>query len=112
MPMSRAGSNGWLGEPMRTSPESCGCRPASTFSKVDLPQPDGPTSATSSPGITSKVASEIARCSLRPVRYVLLTPDKRMNGSIVAVVIIRAPLALRAVPPGGSMSAWGGSARS
>ncbi len=35
--------------PMRTSPESSGCRPARIFSSVVLPQPEGPTSATSSP---------------------------------------------------------------
>ena len=56
------------GDPMRTSPPSCGCRPANTFNKVDLPQPDGPTKATSSPGMTSKVAQDMARCSLLPVR--------------------------------------------
>ena len=68
MPTSRAGSNGCDGEPIRTVPSSCPCRPARIFSSVDLPQPEGPTSDTSSPGITSKVASEIARCSLRPLR--------------------------------------------
>lgn len=29
---------------MRISPEEIGSRPAIVFSKVDLPQPDGPTS--------------------------------------------------------------------
>ena len=49
-------------------PESCGCRPARIFSSVVLPQPDGPTSETSSPSSTSKVASEIARNSCPRVR--------------------------------------------
>ena len=31
-------------------------------------QPEGPTSDTSSPGMTSKVASEIAACSVLPLR--------------------------------------------
>ena len=66
MPMSRAGSKGCFAEPMRTVPPSCVCSPARIFSSVLLPQPEGPTSATSSPGITSKLASEIARCCLRP----------------------------------------------
>ena len=38
-----------------------------------LPQPDGPTSDTSSPGMTSKVAFEIARCVFAPLPYVLVT---------------------------------------
>ena len=60
MPMSRAGSKGWVSEPRRTVPHTWGCRPARIFSKVLLPQPEGPTSATSSPGSTSKVASLMA----------------------------------------------------
>src|SRR5574341_1270620 len=44
---------------------------------VYLPQPEGPTSETSSPGSTSKVASEIAKCW----PYVFRTPARWMNGS-------------------------------
>ncbi len=68
MPMSRVGSNGCAREPIVTSPASCGCRPARIFSSVVLPQPDGPTSATSSPASTSNVASEMARNSVPRVR--------------------------------------------
>ena len=53
------------------------CRPARILSSVDLPQPDGPTIDTSSPGMTSKLASEIARC----LPYTLRTPASRMKGS-------------------------------
>ncbi len=67
MPMSRAGSNGVVDEPILTVPASCGCRPARIFSSVLLPQPDGPTRQASSPGMTSKVASEIARCAFAPL---------------------------------------------
>src|SRR3954468_2943034 len=83
MPTSRDGSNGCDGEPMRSSPPSCGCRPARIFSSVDLPQPEGPTSDSSSPGMTSKLASEIARCS----PYTLRTPARWMNGSANARVL-------------------------
>ena len=38
-------------------------RPARIFSKVVLPQPEGPTSATNSPAATSKLTSETARNS-------------------------------------------------
>ena len=67
MPMSLAGSNGTASEPIFTVPASCGCRPARIFRSVLLPQPDGPTRQASSPGMTSKVASEIARCALAPL---------------------------------------------
>ena len=67
MPMSRLGSNGFDGEPIVTVPASCGCSPARIFRSVLLPQPDGPTRQASSPGITSKVAFEIARCAVDPV---------------------------------------------
>src|SRR5919201_5755347 len=83
MPTSRDGSKGCEGEPIRNSPPSAGCRPARIFSSVDLPQPEGPTSDTSSPGMTSKLASEIARCS----PYTLRTLARWMNGSANARVL-------------------------
>ena len=38
-----------------TTPASGSWRPATSSSSVDLPQPDGPTTATSSPARTSQV---------------------------------------------------------
>src|SRR5688500_6617184 len=42
---------------IRIAPRSGRSKPAMTFSKVDLPQPDGPTIATNSPSATSKLTS-------------------------------------------------------
>ena len=67
MPMSRLGSNGTDAEPIFTVPASCGCSPARIFSSVLLPQPEGPTRQASSPGMTSNVTSEIARCARAPL---------------------------------------------
>ena len=55
MPMSRlfAGTSVTSCRPTRTCPESTSSRPASARSAVVLPQPDGPSSATSSPGSMS-----------------------------------------------------------
>ena len=68
MPMSREGSNGCVLEPIVSSPVSIGCRPARILSSVVLPQPEGPTSDTSSPASKSNVASEMARKSVPRVR--------------------------------------------
>ena len=64
MPISRAGSNGVFELPILMVPPSASCSPASIFSTVVLPQPDGPTSETSSPSLTSMVTSETARNSV------------------------------------------------
>ena len=108
MPTSRAGSNGTFAEPMVTVPPSCGCRPARILSSVLLPQPDGPTSDTSSPGMTSKVAFEIARCVFAPLPYDLVTLARWMKGSVAtaASMFVMAP----AGPDG--PRAWGGPLRS
>ena len=68
MPMSRVGSNGLSALPILTVPPSAPCRPAKIFITVVLPQPDGPTSETSSPSCTSIVTSETARNSAPPLR--------------------------------------------
>ena len=47
----------------RTSPPVAGSRPVTSFMMVDLPQPDGPTTAMNSPLSMAKVAS--ARASVR-----------------------------------------------
>ena len=46
----------------RTSPPEAGSRPVTSFMMVDLPQPDGPTTAMNSPLSMPKVAS--ARASV------------------------------------------------
>ncbi len=43
--------------PARTRPAAGAAKPRRTFSKVDLPAPEGPTSATVSPGLTSNDVS-------------------------------------------------------
>ena len=55
MPMSRlaAGTPDTSLPSISTSPESANSNPATTRSAVVLPQPDGPSSATSSPGAIS-----------------------------------------------------------
>src|SRR5260370_106603 len=63
MPMSRAGSKGVRALPIWMVPPSASCNPASIFSTVVLPQPDGPTSEINSPSCTSIVTSETARNS-------------------------------------------------
>src|SRR3981189_1335832 len=45
---------------MRTMPAVGSSRPAMICSTVDLPQPDGPTSETNSPSLTSKLTSRRA----------------------------------------------------
>ena len=55
---------------MRMLPELTGRSPASSSSSVDLPQPEGPSRLTNSPGATRKVTS---RSACRPLAYVLHT---------------------------------------
>ncbi len=56
MPKPRfSGSSSWIGRPSRRiSPPVSGRRPAMQFSAVDLPQPDGPSSAMNSPRSTAR----------------------------------------------------------
>ena len=48
---------------MATTPPSCSCRPAMIFSKVDLPQPLGPTMDARSPSCRSKESPLSTWCS-------------------------------------------------
>src|SRR5579863_6203605 len=84
MPISRAGSNGWPGEPIFTDPVSQLSRPARIFRSVVLPQPDGPTRQTNSPGATSNVASDMARNSPPLFRKTLRTLSTRMKGAVMS----------------------------
>ena len=56
MPVIESGPSTSLLSTM-TPPLVGGHSPVTTFIKVDLPQPDGPTTATNSPASTRKVAS-------------------------------------------------------
>src|SRR6266480_1525144 len=61
--------------PMDTSPCVMGSRPATMRSKVDLPQPDGPTSATNSPSRMCRSMPWIT--SVRP--KLLRTSERRTS---------------------------------
>src|SRR4051812_10706567 len=64
-----------------TCPRLAGSSPARILSKVDLPQPDGPTRATNSPSRTSKSISSRARTVPRGVAYSLRSPLTAITGS-------------------------------
>src|SRR5215510_9903026 len=67
-PMSRRGP--LIGVPFKsTSPSVCGSRPANTLSRVDLPQPDGPTTAMNSPSAIENEISLSARTPVAPRPY-------------------------------------------
>ena len=57
MAMSRSAGSTWLTVrlPIATSPEVIVSSPATILSRVDLPQPDGPTSTQKPPSGMSKV---------------------------------------------------------
>ena len=66
---TRFGSGAAIGAPLiRMVPEVCSRRPASIISKVDLPQPLGPTSTTKRPGLMSSETSASATTSVPEVR--------------------------------------------
>src|SRR5262245_54313329 len=67
-PMSRLGP--LIGMPLRSaSPSVWGSRPASTLSRVDLPQPEGPTTTMNSLSATLKEMLLSARTPLSPRPY-------------------------------------------
>jgi hypothetical protein len=53
---------------IRISPPLRGSSPATMLSSVDLPHPDGPSSATNSPGPIANETRSIALTSLPPAR--------------------------------------------
>src|SRR5262249_31789160 len=57
-----------------TSPRVAGSSPARIFSRVDFPQPEGPTMATNSPSATLKSISSTATTVPRGVPYSLRKP--------------------------------------
>ena len=62
-------------------PAVAGRSPAMMRSSVDLPQPDGPTTATSSPPSTLNVMSRSASTGPESARYVIPTPSRTINAS-------------------------------
>ncbi|WP_370514123.1 hypothetical protein [Cellulomonas sp. JZ18] len=54
-----------------------------TFISVDLPDPDGPTTATYSPAVMRRSTPRSASNSTAPVRYVLRAPASSMTGAPV-----------------------------
>ena len=76
MPMSRlfAGTSVTSRPPTTTRPPSTSSRPASARSAVVLPQPDGPSSATSAPGATSQ-GEPVERVHVAVAAVQVLEPD-------------------------------------
>src|SRR5215813_14563826 len=77
----------------QTSPEVGGSKPASRFSAVDLPQPDGPRNVTSSPPRTSRAKS--SRTFLAPKCLV----SRKCRRPIIRLELLDALRADLLVPP-------------
>lgn len=75
MPRSRGGIRLERSPSRSNSPSVMSSRPAIMRSTVDLPQPDGPSSTTNSPGSMSRESRSTARVA-RP--YTLLTLCREM----------------------------------
>src|SRR5258707_4706079 len=84
MPMSRllAGSRVMSAPATVIWPASASSSPASSRSVVVLPQPDGPSKATSSPACT--VRSSPSRATTRP--YLRLSPSIRTSTAVLAAL--------------------------
>ena len=62
---------------MKTSPAVAGTSPATIWSSVDLPQPDGPTMETNVPRSTSTSTPSRARVVRPALSYALRMPRTR-----------------------------------
>jgi hypothetical protein len=71
MPRCEAAVSFILTPPIDSSPPEIGSRPAIILSKVDLPQPDGPTKTTNSPLVIDRSTPRMT--STAPKRF--LTPE-------------------------------------
>ena len=105
MPMSRraAGTDEMSLPSIRTEPVSAVSKPATMRSAVVLPQPDGPSSATSSPGAISMDSPSRARvapnarvrsCSstlVPPLARTCPVPVAVMAASLVVLAVISPP---------------------
>jgi hypothetical protein len=54
------------------------------FIRVDLPLPDGPRTATNSPGLDVQADARSARTSTSPIWNTLVTSCTEMSGGIVS----------------------------
>src|SRR5437764_5058441 len=85
---------------MLTSPSYCPIRPARMRNNVVLPQPDGPTRLTNSPGATdSEIWPSADTVSAVTVRYVLLTPATAIIGSSGLAAVVGSPAAMLMLQP-------------
>src|ERR1700758_2168954 len=79
------------------TPREGGPKPATSFIKEDLPQPDGPTTAVSSPAATDRL-----RCSTASV------PCAPPNFRVTSAISTKFLNAMERAQAGGIRSAWGG----
>src|SRR6476659_8043002 len=101
--------------PMRISPPVMFSSPAIMRSKVDLPQPDGPTSTTNSPSPMSTLTPWITSTAPKALRTSLMATGANVFLLPVLVLVggrYRAPdpLIISHLPPGASPP-FGGAAR-
>src|SRR6185295_5446602 len=73
----------------RTSPLVNPCRPDIDQSKVVLPQPEGPTIETISPGFTSRLQRSIASRSPEAVAYTLVALRTSSLGEAALIIGFR-----------------------
>ena len=71
----------------RNTPERGGSSPATSRSKVDLPQPEGPSSATNSPGLTLKFTSSSTGSTLPSISKAWLTCSTSSGAPTAGYVI-------------------------
>src|SRR5262245_60189921 len=97
--MARSGPGPSTARPSsRIAPDVTARRPSTALRKVDLPQPDGPTMATSSPSNTSKSMSH-RTCSDRPVRSFKRSSETPRTSSFARGVASIACLSVRRLQP-------------
>src|SRR5690242_53920 len=72
---------------MRSSPLLMSSRPATMFSSVDLPEPDGPTKTMNSPSVMSRLAAWTASV---PSGYRLVTLSRVIAAMIASLSLNRA----------------------
>ena len=71
-----------MGSPSsRSTPDRGASSPATSRSKVDLPQPDGPSNATNSPGLTLKLTSSSTGKTLPSMSKAWLMRSTSSDGS-------------------------------
>src|SRR5262245_38466488 len=97
--MARSGPGPSTARPSsRIAPDVTGRRPSTALRKVDLPQPEGPTMATSSPSNTAKSTSH-RTCSDRPVRSFKRSSETPRTSSFARGVASIASPSVRRLQP-------------